>query len=364
MKNKKKLIALTCTLALTTGLFGGCGQKAKQPNSVASNTTTGSTENKSNKIVIGHRGASGYLPEHTLEAYTLAYSLGADYIETDVCLSKDGVAVIMHDNMLDTTTNVAELYPNRKRSDGHYYVIDFTLNEIKTLNVHERTKKDSKEPVFPDRFPLNGAHFEVPTLEDVIQLVQGLNKSTGQEKGIYPELKEPKFHTDNGQDIGTVVLKVLRKYGYDTPESKIYLQCFDPTYLRKVRTEMGAKMKMVQLIGEEADCPGANYKKMMSDEGLAKVAEYANGIGPWYQQIIDENGNNDKEPVINPNLVKDAHKHNLVVHPYTFRKDEIPKYVDSVEELMQKFYFEVDVDGLFTDFPDLGIKVLAKGPKK
>ncbi|MGH4126010.1 MAG: glycerophosphodiester phosphodiesterase [Clostridium sp.] len=364
MKNAKKLIILGCTLVLTIGICKGWGQKPKHITLAANKTTTGSTKIKGNKIVIGHRGASGYLPEHTLESYTLAYGQGADYIECDVCLSKDGVPVIMHDTMLDTTTDVAQRYPNRKRVDGHYYVIDFTLSEIKTLRVHERTKIDSKEPVYPGRFPLNSSHFEIPTLEEMIELVQGLNKSTGNDKGIYPELKEPKFHTDNGQDIGSVVLKVLRKYGYDTPESKIYLQCFDPTYLRKVRTEMGAKMKMVQLIGEEADCPGANYKTMMSNEGLAKVAEYANGIGPWYQQIIDENGKKNRAPVINPNLVKDAHKHNLVVHPYTFRKDEIPKYVTSVDQLIQKFYFEVGVDGVFTDFSDIAVKVLANNSKK
>ena len=356
MKNNKKLIALVCTLTLTAGLFVGYGQKT---------VSAVSTKNKGNKIVVAHRGASGYLPEHTLESYTLAYGLGADYIESDVCLSKDGVPVIMHDITLDTTTDVAKHYPSRKRSDGHYYVIDFTLSEIKTLSVHERTKEDSTmDPVYPGRFPLKSAHFEVPTLEEYIQLIQGMNKSLGQDKGIYPELKNPKFHTDNGQDIGTVVLKTLRKYGYDTPKSKIYLQCFDPTYLRKVRTEMGAKMKMVQLIGEETDCPGANYNKMMSDEGLAKVAEYANGIGPWYQQILDKNGKKDKDQVTNPNLVKDAHKHNLVVHPYTFRKDEIPKYVTSVDELMRKFYFEVGVDGLFTDFPDHAVEILANGHKK
>lgn len=358
MKNKKKIIAiactLACTLALTVGLTGGYGQ-----------STVSAASTKNNKIVIGHRGACGYLPEHTLESYSLAYGLGADYIESDVCLTKDGVPVIMHDIMIDTTTDVAKIYPNRKRADGHYYVIDFTLSEIRTLSVHERTQEGSTtDVVFPDRFPLNSAHFEVPTLEEYIQLIQGLNKSTGKDIGIYPELKQPKFHTDNGQDIGTVVLKVLRKFGYDTPQSKCYLQCFDPSYLIKVRTEMGAKMKMVQLIGEEADCPGANYKEMMTDEGLAKVATYANGIGPWYEQILDEDGNKVKLPVTNPNLVKDAHKHNLVVHPYTFRKDDLPKYVTSLDQLMKRFYFKEDVDGIFTDFSDHAVKVLENNHKK
>lgn len=358
MKNKKKTIALAFTIACALGLTVGLMGSSKQNNVSAAQT-------KNNKIVIGHRGACGYLPEHTLESYSLAYGLGADYIESDVCLTKDGVPVIMHDITLDTTTDVAKRYPNRNRVDGHYYVIDFTLKEIKTLNVHERTQDDStKDAVYPGRFPLNSAHFEVPTLEEYIQLVQGLNKSTGKDVGIYPELKQPKFHTDNGQDIGTVVLKVLRKYGYDTPNSKCYLQCFDPSYLIKVRTKMGAKMKIIQLISVEADCPGANFKKMMTDEGLAKVATYANGIGPWCDQILDEDGNKVKLPVTNPNLVKDAHKHNLVVHPYTFRKDDLPKYATSVEQLMKRFYFKEHVDGLFTDFPDHAVKVLANGSKK
>uniref|UniRef100_UPI0030840B2B glycerophosphodiester phosphodiesterase n=1 Tax=Desulforadius tongensis TaxID=1216062 RepID=UPI0030840B2B len=351
MKRFYRYVILSLVLLLVAFSAVGCGntaEKEKQPQAEVGE-----------KIVIGHRGACGYLPEHTLESYALAYAMGADYIEPDVVMTKDGVPVVMHDIHLDANTNVAEVFPDRKRSDGRYYVIDFTLDEIKSLRVNERVNVDTKEAVYPGRFPVGDSKFEVPTLEEMIQLVQGLNKSTGRDVGIYPELKEPKFHLENGIDMGPIVLDLLAKYGYDGPEDKIYLQCFDPDYLKRVRNEMGAKIKLVQLIDE-----GDIYEKMMTPEGLDEVAKYADGIGPWYMQIRDAKGKTDEYPVINPNLVADAHQRGLVVHPYTFRKDQLPEYVDSVEELMKLFYYDIGVDGVFTDFPDLGVKVVQEGPDK
>ena len=135
------------------------------------------------KIVIAHRGASGYLPEHTLEAYVMAYALGADFIETDLALTMDGVFVCIHDIYLEYTTNVKEIFPNRARKDKHWYVADFSLDEIKQLGVHERIRANGIA-YFPSRFPLDFSKFEVPTFAEMIELIQGLNKSTGHNVGI------------------------------------------------------------------------------------------------------------------------------------------------------------------------------------
>src|SRR3712207_4128965 len=145
---KTKLLVIVIASFMALGAVG-CTQTNK--------TTTSNTTN--NKTIIAHRGASGYLPEHTLEAYSLSYGLGADYIEADVCLTKDGVPIVMHDIHLDTTTNVAKIFPDRKRKDGRYYIIDFTLQEIKKLSVNERIDLKTNEAVFKDRFPLHKSHF-------------------------------------------------------------------------------------------------------------------------------------------------------------------------------------------------------------
>ncbi|MCY6371209.1 glycerophosphodiester phosphodiesterase [Clostridium ganghwense] len=365
MKKTRKLVALAITLALGFGLIG-CGQRnAKKTSAATESKQVAST--KSDKTIIAHRGASGYLPEHTLEAYSMAYAMGVDYIEADVNITKDGVPVVMHDTHIDTTTNVAELYPNRKRADGRYYIVDFTLDEIKKLSVHERIDLKTGKAVFEGRFPLGNAHFEVPTLEEEIQLIQGLNKSTGRNVGIYPELKIPKFYTGNGKDIGAITLKVLEKYGYNKEDAKCYIQCFDPTYLKNFKEKLQPKCKLVQLIGDASweDNKGDDVAHMLSAEGLKEIAQYADGVGPWINQILDENGEQKESKLVsNPNFVKDAHANKLAIHPYTVRKDSLPKYAKNADEFIRKLLFEVDVDGLFTDFADLGVKAKNEGPLK
>lgn len=162
------------------------------------------------KIVIAHRGASGYLPEHTLAAKAAAHAMGADYIEQDVVLSKDGVPMVLHDIHIDTVTDVADIFPDRARADGRFYAIDLTLDELKQLAVMERADEDGGQ-VFPDRFPRGASTFRVPTLAEEIELIQGMNLSTGREAGIYPEIKRPAWHRAQGQDISAIVLAVDRK---------------------------------------------------------------------------------------------------------------------------------------------------------
>ena len=299
---------------------------------------------KKEKIIIAHRGACGYLPEHTLEAVALAYGMGADFIEQDLVLTKDGVPVVLHDIHLETTTNVRDMFPDRARKDGKWYAIDFTLEEIKSLNVNERIRIEKNAAVFPDRFPVGNADFEVPTFAEEIELIQGLNTSTGRNVGIYPELKDPAFHTKEGYDIGKIALEILSSYGYQGPDANVYVQCFDADYTQYLRKKLGTDLPLVQLIGG-----GESYDSLVTSKGLDKIATYANGIGPSVNRIVKYE---EFKPLIITNLVEDAHARGLVVHPYTFRKDALPKYSSNFEELLRLFYFVIGVDGGFTDFPD------------
>ena len=206
------------------------------------------------KIIIAHRGASGYLPEHTLEAKALAFAQQADYLEQDLAMSKDGKLIVIHDHFLDGLTDVAKKFPNRKRADGRYYVIDFTWPELQTLEMTENfTTKDGKQvAVYPNRFPLWKSDFKLHTFEEEIEFIQGLEKSTGKKIGIYPEIKAPWFHHQNGKDIAKATLEVLKKYGYTKKTDMVYLQTFDYNELKRIKTElmpkMGMDLKLVQLI--------------------------------------------------------------------------------------------------------------------
>lgn len=302
------------------------------------------------KAIVAHRGASAYLPEHTLEGYAMGYGQGAHYIEPDLMLTQDGVPIALHDRSLERTTNVAEVFPDRAREDGLFYAIDFTLAEIKQLAVIERVDRDSRELTFPARFPNLHSElvFRVPTLAEIIELVQGLNVSTGRNVGIYPETKSSAWHAEQGYDFEAIVLEVLAAYGYTTPEDNVLVQSFEPESLLRLR-ELGTELNLVQLIGG-----GAAYDPMVTAEGLDFIATYAQGIGPSMTRIIDGDGN-----WVNDNfLVREAQARGLVVHPYTMRADRLPGYVETFDELLELFLFEAGVDGVFTDHPDLAIRFL------
>lgn len=276
-------------------------------------------------IVIAHRGASGYLPEHTLPAYAMAYAMGADYIEPDLVLTKDKEFICLHDIHLESTTNVEQVFPDRKRDDGKWYAADFTLAEIKTLEAQERLK---------GRFPQEHSPLQVATFQEMIDLIRGLNTSTGRSVGIYPELKEPSWHEKEGLPMEEAFLEVMTRNGYEGPGAGVYVQCFEDAPLRKFR-DLGSTLPQIMLIGS-ASSP------FITSDGLDEVMTFANGIGPAKQLIEKKIG-----------LVNEAHKRNLKVHIWTIRKDELPaKYTDIREEL--RYYFDVcNVDGVFTDFPDV-----------
>jgi glycerophosphoryl diester phosphodiesterase len=306
---------------------------------------------KPRKIVVAHRGASGYLPEHTLEAVALAYAMGADYLEQDVVLSRDGIPVVLHDIHVDTVTDVGRRFPGRKREDGRYYAIDFTLNELKELKISERFDPATGKPVFGARFPMWHASFEIPTLEEEIQLVQGLNKSTGGDRGIYPEIKAPAWHRAQGRDVTRVVLDLLSRYEYRTKVDKVYLQCFDFAEVKRIRNELGYEGRLIQLIGTGVPGESTDYQQLISKRGLEEVARVADGIGPSLELIVKGRVGGKLQFT---DLVKNAHELGLEVHPYTFRADALPPYAASLEELFRIFLVRIGVDGFFTDQPDRG----------
>ena len=316
---------------------------------------------KKKPLVIAHRGACGYLPEHSLAGKALAFGMGADYVELDAILTRDDVPIVFHDHYLDAMTNVAELFPGRKRSDGRHYAVDFTLEEIKRLCLHERLDLETGKETHPGRFPAGSmAHFEIPTLEEEIDFIQGLNRSLSMDMGIYIEPKGPAYHRNEGKDIGRAVLEVFHRFGYRTRDSKCFIQSFEPDTIRYMRNTLKSDLKMVQLIGDITweETPGVPYDRMLTPAGLDKVAQYADLIGPWMNQIIVDNGKGNKPD--RTSLVEWAHERNLEVHPYTFRADAMPSYVSSFDELLEIFFFKMNVDGIFTDFPDKAVHFLKR----
>ncbi len=309
------------------------------------------------KIVIAHRGASGYLPEHTLAAAALAHGQGAHFIEQDIVLTKDDVPIVLHDIHLDTVTDVADRFSDRRRDDGRYYAIDFTLAEIRALSVNERISLKTGEAVFPGRFPKGDSRFTIATLAEELELIQGLNASTGRTVGIYPEIKRPAFHRREGKDISQIVINLLAKYGYRTKQDRVYLQCFDWNEVKRIRSDLGYRGRLVQLLGENdwKVAPDVDYDYLKSTDGLAEIASVADGIGPWIDQVASAEDGGEPKPT---GLVEAAHAEGLEVHPYTFRADSLPDYSATLEELFQLFFVEIGVDGVFTDFPDRGLAFL------
>ena len=310
-------------------------------------------------ITIAHRGASGYLPEHTLASKAMAHAMGADYIEQDVVLTQDNVPVVLHDIRLESVTNVVDIFPTRAREDGSYYVVDFLLDEIKQLKVQERTDPETNRAVFGGRFPIAQSSFHVPTLAEEIELIQGLNRSTGKTVGIYPEIKSPAWYHDQGYDVSRAVLSVLDYFGYRSSDDPIYVQCFDAVETRRLRTELKTELRLIQLIGEnkwkESD---TDYDALRTTEGMADLAKFVQGIGPRWDHVIPETDLRGA-PVVTP-LVHCAHAYGLEVHPYTFRIDSLPEFATSFEKLLGMFIHAANVDGLFTDFPDRVVSFLGE----
>jgi glycerophosphoryl diester phosphodiesterase len=298
-------------------------------------------------LIIAHRGASGYLPEHSLAAKALAHGMGADYLEQDIVASRDGALLILHDLWLDDVSDVAERFPQRMRDDGHFYCIDFDLAEIRTLRFGERINPVTGVEKYPNRFPRSAGTFGVVTLDEEIRLIRGLNSSTGRQVGIYPEIKSPEWHTKQGLDLPSLVIDALDQHGYLEEGSRIFLQCFDADTLKKIRQRSGPDLPIIQLLSS-----GTSVDESL----LREISDYADGIGPSIKLILrafNTDGHHDVS-----DLVSMAQAVGLQVHPYTFRLDDLPQNCDSLDSLLQIFIDQLGVDGVFTDFTDLVTKFI------
>ncbi|MEM9257462.1 MAG: glycerophosphodiester phosphodiesterase [Pseudomonadota bacterium] len=302
-------------------------------------------------VIIAHRGACAYLPEHTLAAKALAHGMGADYLEQDIVLTRDAVPIVLHDIYLESTTDVADKYPKRSRPGGHFYAMDFDLAEVKTLTVHERRRGSA--PVYPHRFPADIALFSIPTLAEELSLVAGLNTSRRTETGVYIELKSPNRHRQAGLDIESAVLQALADSPFANRPDQVFLQCFDDKTLQSLHHQHNTPYPLIQLIGHHTwqEDTEADFDALRSPDGLASIASYAAGIGPWLPHVYL--GRNETGQHLLSSLVEDARHHDLLVHPYTFRCDELPDGINSPIELLDILFNELGVDGLFTDFTDV-----------
>lgn len=309
-------------------------------------------------VVIAHRGACGYLPEHTRAAKTLAYAMGADYLEQDVVATGDDELVVLHDVHLDRVTNVEDRFPGRARADGRYYARDFSLAEIKSLRVHHRRNPDGS-PVYPGRSSPNEDVFRVLTFAEELAMVRELQEAHGRAVGIYPEIKRPQWHRDEGVDIAPAFLRTLRESGYQHHADPVYVQCFDAAELRRVRHELDCELKLVQLIGENAwnEAPG-DFNGLRSSRGLQRLARTVDGIGPWINRLyrVPRVGGATRST----GLVERAHAAGLAVHPYTFRSDDLPPGFTTPDALLTFCIDQLSIDGIFADFPDVVMRFLHK----
>ncbi len=283
--------------------------------------------------VIAHRGASGYLPEHTLEAFAMAHAQGADYLEVDLVMAGDGTLVVLHDLTLEATTNVDEVFPDRRRANGRWYAVDFTVEELRQLRVHERTDRDGAM-VWPGRFPLGLGSFHVPTFAEFVDLVRGLNHSTGRDVGLYVELKHPAEHAAMGLPMEAAVLRELERY----PGARVVLQSFSLDALRTLRFELATDLPLVFLLAT---------RQQATQAALDRLVGWVDGIGPS-KALVEAN----------PGLVRWARERGMVVHVWTFRADAVTPRYASFEQEVATFVLEYGVDGLFTDHPDVVVGVL------
>lgn len=314
-------------------------------------------------IVIGHRGASGERPEHTLASYERAIEDGADYIEPDLVLTKDGVFVARHENNIADTTDVAAHpeFADRKTTktiDGQpvtgWFTEDFTLAELKTLRAKERLPQ-----LRPDNAKYDG-QFEVPTLAEIIDLAKRRSAELHRTIGIYPETKHPSYFASIGLPMERKLVDQLRAAGWDKPGDPVFIQSFEVNNLKRLHKMTG--LRLIQLLdGEGGPADGAvpSYAAMITPAGLREIATYAYGIGPNFSMI--EKG--DAPPT---SLIADAHTAGLKVHPWTFRAENLflapsfrkgtdPRAHGDIVGMIRR-YIALGVDGFFTDYPYAGVE--------
>ena len=321
-------------LALAASLAAACATAETEP------AARWKTLDGAAPIVIAHRGASGLLPEHTLEAYALAIEQGADVVEPDLVLTKDGVLVARHDRYLSTTTDVADRpeFANRRRANddpadaprSDWWVEDFTLDEIKTLRARQPFAGRSKE--------FDGLH-QVPTFEEVLTLVADEAAKAGRPVGVYPETKHPGFFASIGLDFEKPLLQALE--GFDA--GPVFIQSFEPEILKRLKARTDAKL--VQLVYEAAPGAGPNIP-------LAEIALFADGVGPAKGLVATGAG-------ASTGFIEAAHARGLFVHAWTFRDDQVPAAFAGPEggEAEIAAFLALGLDGVFADFPETAVRV-------
>lgn len=282
-----------------------------------------------NLTTIAHRGSPGIIPEHTLAGLALAYTSDPDYIEADVVLTKDEKLIVLHDIYLDTTTNIAQVFPRRARRDGRYYAVDFTLSEIQRLQIKERFNPKSGHRIYPERYPKGETGLRVPSYKQFITMLKHLNEKFEKDTGPYVEIKKPEFHRNEKMDITQKLVQVHKELLKQ--EKNTIIQCFWPETLIRLKEEFKVKSPLVQLIAENKwGESSADYELMLTEDGLKKVSSYANGVGLWLKRTT-------------PELVGKIQKQNLFVHAYTHR----------IESNSRKEISSLGIDGLFTDHIEL-----------
>lgn len=305
MMRRVVVAAMVLGCGLVAGLgFGGGGSGA-----VAS-------EGDAPCLVIAHRGASAYLPEHTLEAYALAYGQEADVIEPDVVLTADGVLICSHDVTVPNQEVMRRRFPARAREDGEWYFADFTLAELRSLG--ESPGRNG------ERLP----GLRVATFGEFVALIAELNRQTGRDVGIIPEPKRPAWHREQGLDVAAALVKELRTAGYVERGDNAVVQCFELDALHRMREELGCGLRLVYLTGDP-----------LADEVLDEVASFADGIGPSFKLTESEEGG----PGEDPTLIERALARGLGVYVYTFNTD--------IER--QRRFVGRGVTGMFTNNPDV-----------
>ena len=362
----RRTVVTGLVAAPLTGLVAARADAAAEP---ASGRPGG---RRPRSLVIGHRGAAGYRPEHTLASYELAARMGADYIEPDLVITKDGVLVARHEPEIGGTTDVAsrpEFAARRvtKQLDGiavtGWWTEDFTLAELKTLRAVERLPAVRQESSMYD------GRFDVPTLAEVLQLRARLSRELGREIGVYPETKHPTYFQGLGLALEPRLLATLRRHGLNGAHAPVFVQSFETTNLQRLR-RLGLRTRTIQLLGA-AGAPydlvvagdPRTYADLATPAGLAGIARYANGIGPDKGQVVPRNP--DGTLAAPTSLVADAHRAGLLVHPYTFRAEngflptELRRGTDpddfgrAIDE--QVTFLRTGIDGLFTDQPDVAV---------
>jgi glycerophosphoryl diester phosphodiesterase len=355
-------------------------------------------------LVIAHRGACGYLPEHTLEGYTRAIELGADFIEPDLVSTKDGVLVVRHEPNMIATTDVADRpeFASRRKTiavdgvdDTGFFASDFTLAEIKTLRAKQ---------ALPERDQSHNGRYQIPTFDEVIALAQAQARERGRTIGVYVETKHPTWHAEQGLPLEDKLLAALDQAGWNEASAPVFIQSFEQANLKALRER--TRVRLVQLVdGSDVDPKtgaityAAPYDRpydwtragrtqrfgdLLTPAGLDEVATYADGIGPWKRYLVtveatldssgnpvDVNGDGaideaDFEAVADDTLVREAGRRGLLVHPWTFRNE--PHRLartyggDPQQEYLQ--FFELGVDGVFTEFPDTAVAARETYSKK